>query len=327
MVGRHRTGTRVAAIAVTLLALGAGGGCSGPSGTITDRRGPTATTAPNPETCRGGPVLARKDVTYRDVDGVDPNLLSLDAYVPRRDAGCGPAPIVIYVHGGGFVRGDKANNVVDKVGLFTDAGWTFVSINYRLSPTPASADRADAIRYPIHEQDVAAAVGWVKDHAGELGGDPTRIRLVGHSSGAFLVSLLSTDLSFLAEEGVTTENLRCTVSLDTEYDVTRQVAQGGSQAQLYRNAFGDDPAVWAQGSPTEHTAAGSSRPRFLVVTRGAARRVAQAESFADALEAGGTDATFLDVSPMTHEETNAAVGAAGDTTVTPAVMDFLRSCG
>ena len=104
------------------------------------------------------------------------------------------------------------------------------------------------------------------------------------------------------------------------------MAQGGAQEQLYRNAFGDDPATWSEGSPIEHTAAGTDRPSFLVVTRGAARRVAQARAFVDALDTGGTDATLLDVSPMTHEEVNAAVGASGDTTVTPAVMAFLRSC-
>ena len=325
MVGRRRTCARFAAIAVTLMAIGACGGCSGASGT-SDRPAANPTTTTTPATCRGGPVRASKDVAYRRVDGVDPNLLSLDAYVPHRDAGCAPAPIVVYVHGGGFARGDKAHRISDKVRLFTDEGWTFVSVNYRLSPTPASPDRADPIHHPIHEQDAAAAVAWVEDHAGELGGDPAQVFLMGHSSGAFLVSLLSTDRSFLADAAVSTEHVRCTVSLDTEYDVVGQVAQGGAQERLYRNAFGDDPATWIQGSPIEHTAAGTDRPRFFVVTRGAARRVAQAKAFVDDLDTGGTEATFLDVSPMTHDEVNAAVGASGDTTVTPAVMAFLRSC-
>jgi acetyl esterase/lipase len=280
----------------------------------------------SPSACRGGPVRARKDVAYRRVDGVDPNLLSLDAYVPHRGSACGPAPVVVYVHGGGFVRGDKANKISDKVRLFTDEGWTFVSVDYRLSPRAATSDRADRVRYPTHEQDVAAAVAWVEDHARELGGDPARVLLMGHSSGAFLVSLLSTDLSFLTGAGVPTDHVRCTVALDTEYDVARQVAQGGTQEQLYRNAFGDDPATWRDGSPVEHIAAGTTRPSFLVVTRGPARRVAQARDFVDALEVGGTHAALLDVSPMTHEEVNAAVGSSGDSTVTPAVMAFLRSC-
>lgn len=136
---------------------------------------------------------------------------------------------------------------------------------------------------------MAAAIAWLRDHSGPIGGDPNRIFLIGHSSGAFLVSLLSTDTSFVTAAGVSASSLRCTVALDTEYDVADQVAQGGSQEALYRNAFGDDPATWAEGSPINHTAEGRARPRFLIHIRGAARRIAQARTFASALTAGGTD--------------------------------------
>jgi acetyl esterase/lipase len=137
---------------------------------------------------------------------------------------------------------------------------------------------------------------------------------------------MSTDTSFIQEAGLPVESLRCTVSLDTEYDIANQVAQGGSQEALYRNAFGNDPAVWAEGSPIDHTDAGQVRPEFLIIAQGPPRRIDQAQAFADALERGGTPASVIDVNPLDHEGINVAVGAADDTVVTPPLMDFFRSC-
>lgn len=300
-------------------------GAAAPAGDVT----PATGTRPGPAECRGTGVTPAPDLAYRRVDGVDPNLLSLDLYLPARPDGCGPAPLVVYVHGGGFRTGDKANRIADKVALFTGEGWAFASVNYRLSPDgpdDPTAGTDAAVRYPTHEQDVAAAVAWLDEHAATYDLDPGRILLIGHSSGAYLVSLLATDTSFLAEAGVDPTQVRCTASLDTEYDAAAQVAQGGSQEALYRNALGDDPAVWAEASPLTHAADPGPRPSFLVVTQGSPRRTGGSEAFVAALTAGGTEATVLDVSPLDHEGVNAAVGAAGDTVVTPAVLGLFRSC-
>ena len=85
--------------------------------------------------------------------------------------------------------------------LFTQAGYCFVSINYRLSPRPASNDPA-RIKFPVHEQDVASAIAWVHDHIKDYGGDPTRIALAGHSAGAQLAALVSTDPKYLQAHGL-----------------------------------------------------------------------------------------------------------------------------
>lgn len=294
-----------------------------------------STTAPEPSStvvstsgapaCTGSAPVASRNIAYRQVGGVDPNLLSLDVDAPAHPPGCGRAPMVVFVHGGGFRNGDKANDITDKVTLFTGRGWVFASVNYRLSPSPPN-DRTGQVRYPVHEQDVAAGIAWLQRHAADYGGDPTRIMLVGHSSGAFLVSLLSTDTSFLAAAGVDIADVRCTVALDTEYDVAEEVAQGGAFETLYRNAFGDDPATWTKGSPIEHTRPGGVRPSFLVVTQGRDVRTTQAQAFVTALNDGGTRASLVDVTPLDHQQVNAAVGAPGDTAVTPPLVDFLTAC-
>lgn len=315
MTGRSTGSGRLrrVVVAMVVVVVTAIGGCTPPP-------------PPTPPTsCRGTGSTTTRDVAYRSVPGVDPNLLALDHVVPVRPAGCGPAPIVVYVHGGGFQIGDKANRVADKARLFTTEGWTFVSVNYRLSPSPPS-DAPGQVRHPLHAQDVAAAVAWVRRNAASLGGDPDRIFLMGHSSGAFLTSLLSTDAALLAAAGVSARSVPCTVSLDTEYDIAERIAAGGAPEALYRNAFGNDPAVWEAASPITHTGPGRLRPRFLVVTQGPARRTGQARDFAGALRAGGTDATVLDVNPLTHEEVNQAVGRPGESRLTPPLMTFLRDC-
>lgn len=286
---------------------------------------PSSAVLTDAASCRGTGMTTSADLAYRTVDGVDPNLLSLDLYEPVRPAACPPAPLVVYVHGGGYATGDKGNKIADKAALFTAEGWALASVNYRLSPNPPS-DLPGQVRYPVHQQDVATAVSWLTTSASTFDIDPSRIVLLGHSSGANLVSLLSTDTSLLTAAGVDPANVRCTTSLDTEYDAAAQVAQGGSQEVLYRNALGNDPATWAAASPINHVADPGPRPDFLIFTQGNARRTNGSKAFGAALVDAGTPATVLDVNPLTHEAVNEAVGAPGDTVVTPPLLEFFRAC-
>ena len=228
------------------------------------------------------------------------------------------------MHGGAFVTGDKANKITDKVKLFTDAGWAFASLNYRLVDDPGSG--ATNGEYPAAEQDIGAALAYLADHADDYALDPHDIMLLGHSAGAFLVSLVSTDGSFVEGAGIEQGDIVCTAPLDTTYDIPAQVASGGNEEAMYRNAFGDDPAVWKQASPPNNVAAGKDIPAFHIVTRGAPPRVAQSQAFATTLTNAGFDADAQVVRGLTHEEVNAAVGQAGETTVTKPLMDFFRDC-
>ena len=87
------------------------------------------------------------------------------------------APGLIFVHGGAFVQGDRNktpqiySNVLQ---CFARRGVVGVNIGYRL---------ADAARYPGASVDVGAAVAWVRDNADDLGVDPQRLFLMGHSAG------------------------------------------------------------------------------------------------------------------------------------------------
>ena len=95
---------------------------------------------------------------------------------------------------------------------------------------------------------------------------------------------------------------------------------------MYRNAFGNDPAVWVKGSPSRNVAAGKGIPSFHIVTRGAADRIAESQAFGTSLRNAGVAADVQVARGLDHEGVNDSVGRAGDTVITPPLMTFYRSC-
>jgi acetyl esterase/lipase len=254
-----------------------------------------------------------RDVPYASDDARQ----RLDVYPASR--GC-PAPVVVWVHGGGWQRGDKRNQMDDKVRLWNEAGYTVVSVDYRLTDLTA----ATPVRFPTHNEDVAAAVAWVHDHVADYGGDPDRIALLGHSAGAQIVSSVATDSTFLGAHGLGLEVLRCAGALDTEgYDVAAIASTGNP---IYGAAFGDDPATWTDASPIEHARAGTGIPRFLLVERGTPRRRRAADAFAARLRDAGVPVTVVDAGSLSHAEVSSSIGVAGDAVVTAPLATFLAEC-
>jgi triacylglycerol lipase len=134
-----------------------------------------------------------------------------------------PRPVLLFVHGGGFVGGDKVipgTPQYDFVGAWAVRhGWTGVTMTYRLAPAHA---------WPAGAEDVAAAVAWVRAQIGSYGGDPERLVLVGHSAGAVHVA------SFLAGQGGrgSLEGIRGAALLSGIYELSAGVAPA---------YFGDEP--------------------------------------------------------------------------------------
>jgi acetyl esterase/lipase len=95
------------------------------------------------------------------------------------DPAAGLAPVIVFVHGGGFVAGDKhtpGTPRYDLVGAWAVRhGWIGVTMTHRLAPE---------FKWPSGAQDVAAAVAWLRANAAEHGGDPDRIIVMGNSAGA-----------------------------------------------------------------------------------------------------------------------------------------------
>jgi acetyl esterase len=104
----------------------------------------------------------------------------LDVYRPELFANT-PRPLLMMLHGGGFIRGDKSQRA--NIGLWAAReGFVAVLPNYRLAPES---------RWPSGPEDVAAVWRWLHSHAARLGGDPTRVVLMGESAGAAHVAAAS----------------------------------------------------------------------------------------------------------------------------------------
>jgi acetyl esterase/lipase len=92
------------------------------------------------------------------------------------------APVLVYIHGGGWVIGDKRQQGIPLMHELVQRGWVCVAINYRLSPRAT---------WPSHIVDCKRAVAWVRQHIAEYGGDPDFIAVSGGSAGGHLASLLA----------------------------------------------------------------------------------------------------------------------------------------
>jgi arylformamidase len=307
-----------ALVFVAVLAVGAcsGGANSKAESTSTSNSNSVESTVGSATDCGSAARTPARDAAY----GGDA-LQRIDVYPPAHADGC--TPVVVWVHGGGWRKGDKLATAETKARLFSDAGWTFASVNYRLT------DVADPnpIRYPTHNEDVAAAIAFLVEHAGEYGIDPDRIALLGHSAGAGIVAAVATDPVYLGAHDLGLDTLACAGPLDTEgFDVAATASGVGSQAQLYQSVFGTDPDRWTEASPISHVVAGAGIAPMVVVRRGAQERQDQLDEFVAALRAAGVAVTVIDGSTVSHEQVNRNIGADGDTVMTEPLMAFLHGC-
>lgn len=136
----------------------------------------------------------------------------LDVYAPATGSNL---PVVVWVHGGGWMRGSKSE-VDRKPVAFVEKGFVFVPMNYRFVPH---------VTMDVIVRDVAKSVGWVYANIARHGGDPGRIFLMGHSAGAQLAALLCTDSRYLEAEHVPWKSIKGCVPVDGDtYDVPLQVA-------------------------------------------------------------------------------------------------------
>jgi arylformamidase len=246
----------------------------------------------------------------------------LDVYTPK---GAKNLPVVVWIHGGGWQAGDKSD-VQTKPTWFNEKGFVFVSINYRLLP---SVDMGTIVR------DVAKAVGWVRRHVGEHGGDPDRLFVMGHSAGAQLAAIVCTDDRYLRAEGVPLTAIRGCVPVDGDtFDIpaiievaeTRWRTHGLPAAKYgHREKFGNDPAKHKDFSAVTHAAKGKGIPPFLVLhVAEHPDTSAQARRLGAALTAAEVPVTVFGARDTTHGRINADLGRPDDP-ATKALAEFVAA--
>jgi triacylglycerol lipase len=152
-------------------------------------------------------VSITRDIAY----GSAP-LQKLDVFTPTKSKG--DRPVLVFVHGGAFVRGDKHEKgtpFYDNILVWAvQHGMVGVNMNYRLAPKHP---------YPAAQQDIAAALSWVHDHIKGHGGDPSRVFLMGHSAGAIHIATYVAHPEFWAGKG---PGIDGAILVSGEYDFTKE---------------------------------------------------------------------------------------------------------
>lgn len=146
-------------------------------------------------------VAALRGIAYGD----GPRRM-LDVY--RNTGAAGPVPLVVFLYGGSWRMGERGTYAFLATPLAA-RGAVVVVPDYRLYPEVA---------FPGFLDDNAQAVAWAVAHAGELGADPRRVFIVGHSAGAYNAAMLALDPRWLAHAGLDRAGIAGVAGLAGPYD-------------------------------------------------------------------------------------------------------------
>jgi len=212
----------------------------------------------------------------------------LDVYTPKNAA---DRPIIVFWYGGGWESGKKSQYRFVGAAL-ADAGYVTVLPDYRLYPQ---------VKFPAFVQDGAAALSWVVSHAREIGGDPKRIFVAGHSAGAHLAAMLAYDRAQLERVALPPGTVRGFIGLSGPYALD-------PNTDTYRAIFGARYGL-ADWQPVQLARAGAPPALLIhgetdeVVDIGHARRMAAA------LQGLGVPVTLRTYSGRGHRDTVVAFAA------------------
>ncbi|MFJ8160313.1 alpha/beta hydrolase fold domain-containing protein [Streptomyces sp. NPDC096136] len=254
-------------------------------------------------------------LTYASTLGYRPCLL--DVQVPAAD---GPVPAVVWIHGGGWIEGDRRYpppTVPAELlhGTVLGAGLALVGIDYRHSLEAP---------FPAQLHDVKAAVRYVRRHAAELGIDPDRIGVMGESAGGHLAALAGLVRPDAGGAGAALEGgvgvrgedsgVRAVVSWYPATDLAALLAHplpmppapdGVPIPDPFASLLGGTPDQWPDlaraASPITYADAGTPPPFLLI--HGTADRLlpySQSETFAAALRDAGGEVTLVPVEDADH---------------------------
>ena len=173
------------------------------------------------------------------------------------------SPVLLQVHGGGWVIGNKDQQGQPLMTHLASLGWVCVAINYRLSPRAT---------FPDHVVDVKRAIAWIRDHVAEYGGNPDFVIITGGSAGGHLCSLAAltpNDPEFQPGFEDCDTTVQAAVPFYGVYDFTnrdgvgRKDMRGFLERMVMKKKFDEDPDAFAKASPMDQV--GPDAPPTFVI--------------------------------------------------------------
>lgn len=273
--------------------------------------------------------VTRRELAYSPPHDGDTSLNTLDLFDP---GGIAPRPLVLLVHGGSWVGGDKAGFEGDVVPWWLARGYIAAPVNFRLA---TGISQGHEVKPRDQARDIASALGWLLSNANSYHIDASRVILLGYSSGAHLVALLGTDERLLREADVDPSSILASISLDVHvYDVPYALSlmEGSVVEQnipLIEHLFGATEAEQLEASPIHYVDDWAARSLIISVDASVDEVgshgyiVAQcANRYVDALRAAGHPSETLHDASETHASLVMGFGQPGDLT-TQAIQELL----
>lgn len=252
-------------------------------------------------------VEVRLDQSYADNDNPKQRL---DLYLPKKRNTDKPLPVVVFIHGGGWARGDRIASVASTVSTARTGNYAAVSIGYRLT---------DEAKWPAQIYDCKAAIRWIRGHAKEFNLDGDHIAVWGSSAGGHLASLLGTSGGIKELEGglgsFTQQSSRvtCVVNFCGPQDLTKPlmfdkegkpVINDTAIVPLLGGTFEEKHAEAVAASPLTYVSADD--PPFFNSQGTADQRVAytNAEAIHAALQKVGVPSLLVPLTGGGHSSVN-----------------------
>lgn len=261
-----------------------------------------------------------------DYDGDGARRHRLDVIVRRQDPPTAGAPVLVYIHGGAWVFGDKREQGLPMLHELARRGWVTVTINYSLGPRT---------RWPGQIVDCKRALAWVKAHIAEYGGDPSFVAVSGGSAGGHLCALVALTPGEAAWqpgfEEADTSVVAC-VPFYGVYDFT-----GGGEDRradrallqlleryVFPRPLAEDPGAYRDASPI-HRVRGDAPPFFVIHgTNDTLVPVGDARRFVRSLQAVSSSPVLYAELPGTQHAFDVLPSVRGAHTVA-AVVRFLEA--
>jgi acetyl esterase/lipase len=200
---------------------------------------------PIPHVREGVNVL--RNVPFSRRDG---RVLAMDIY--RGSGYEGKRPGLVFIHGGGWILGDKREQGLPLCNHLAKLGWVCANANYRLSP---------GATYPDHVIDAKEAVAWLREHSDDYGVDPDFIAIAGNSAGAHIAAMTALTGN-PAAEGETERrdaSVQATITYYGVYDFTNRLGVHGSAflnrligPKVVKAFFDTEPERFHAASPMDH---------------------------------------------------------------------------
>ncbi|HEY9713999.1 MAG TPA: alpha/beta hydrolase, partial [Chroococcales cyanobacterium] len=236
--------------------------------------------------------ISKKDIHY----SIPPDeSRTMDLYIPNNaavpSAAASPPPVILWIHGGGWIMGDKSTAPATEL---LGHGYAVASINYRF---------ATQARFPAQLDDCLAAVSWLKAHAGEFHVNANDMAVIGESSGGHLAALLGT---------MPGNSVKAVITLGAPTDLSTIAAQaqfpgqkflaadGGQVAMLLGTPARKNPELALSASPVKYASRNSAPFLILAGTLDQIVPIQQSVELNDRLKSQGAVSELIMVPGAGH---------------------------